>query len=179
MGSCLKSSLIQPKFVWRAAIKPSKKRSLRSIQKPQSVELLNIVRILSPSNTSVDRNIYPFVKTKNAFVLVTSTKEEYLFEAQNEEEKDKFVFCMKIMVARLASKIIVGDRDVFNEFFSPSGNKMEDPLLSEEASSDVSSSDSDPKEAPIANKRMDSICEKIVAPVNSESGRKDELWGRT
>jgi hypothetical protein len=170
MGSCLKTTLVQPKFVWRTVSQPSGqssvKQSLKTIQAPASVELLNIVRILSPSTTSVDRNIYPFVKSENAFILVTTTKDEYLFEAKNEDQKKKFVYCMKLMIARLASKIIVGDRDVFNEFFDPLGKRIQEVQASKA------------EEASVANGRVGSMCTTIVAPVNAESDRNDELWGR-
>lgn len=43
----------------------------------------------------------------------------YLFEAQSCEQRDWFVNGLKLVVARLASMIIVGDDQMFAEFFSP------------------------------------------------------------
>ncbi len=179
MGSCLKTTLIQPKFVWRIIRQPPKglsrlTRSLKiAMQEPESIELLNIVRILSPSTTSVDRNKYPFVKCESSFVLVTSTKDEYLFEAKDAEQKKRFVFCMKLMIARLASKIIVGDRDVFNEFFVPFGKKLMNLDSSNDDNKDKTRSKCNEEEGG----RVGSICTKLVAPVNTEGDRHDELWG--
>eukprot|EP00551_Chaetoceros_affinis_P006453 CAMPEP_0203686246 /NCGR_PEP_ID=MMETSP0090-20130426/48964_1 /ASSEMBLY_ACC=CAM_ASM_001088 /TAXON_ID=426623 /ORGANISM="Chaetoceros affinis, Strain CCMP159" /LENGTH=996 /DNA_ID=CAMNT_0050555467 /DNA_START=821 /DNA_END=3808 /DNA_ORIENTATION=- len=122
MGSCLKKALLQPKFVWRSNDNmkyASRQMKVKSIHKPESIELLNIVRIVAPKE--IDRQLHPFVKKECAFIIVTNTEEEYLFEAATQDERNKFVFAFKVMVARLASKIIVGDKDVFDEFFTPLG----------------------------------------------------------
>ena len=58
-------------------------------------------------------------------------QEDYLFEAATQDERDKFVFAFKVMVARLASKIIVGDKDVFDEFFTPLGVAKKKKSISE------------------------------------------------
>jgi len=40
-----------------------------------------------------------------------------LFEAGSEVERDRLAYALKLAVARLGSKIIVGDAGVFDEFF--------------------------------------------------------------
>jgi len=122
--------------------------------------------------TEVDRSIYPFVKPKNSFVITTNDQKEYLFEAKNEEGRKRFLFAMKLMIARLASKIIVGDRDVFDEFFTPMG-KHRDRGDMGCSQSPVVEDDS------VASGNVGSICNAIVAPVNVESGRNEELWGKS
>ena len=124
MGSCLKNTLVQPKFVWRSITSDfsSRRDTINSIQRPDSIELLDIVRILKPHNETT-RLAHSFVKLSHSFSLLTNNGEEYLFELASEEERDKFVFSFKLLIARLASKIIIGDKDVFEEFFSPQGRK--------------------------------------------------------
>lgn len=121
MGSRLKDRVIQPKFMWRGAYEPDlhKKEIAASTATPHDVELLNVVRVLKPH--SIDREEYPFAKLKNSFTIHSNIDEIYLFECTSHQERDKFVHGMKLIVARLASKIIVGDENVFDEFFTPWG----------------------------------------------------------
>jgi len=121
------TTLVHPKFFWKS-ICPGQARSKASSDNtlyvaPQHIELLDIVRILTP--TDVKRDTYPFVKQQSSFLISTNGNEEFMFEAKNTEERNRFLFAMKLMIARLASKIIVGDRDVFTEFFSASGLNMD------------------------------------------------------
>jgi len=192
MGSCFKNTLVQPKFVWRVIASTSKEASRRSriktIKTPHSVELLDVVRLLVPTNANVDRSLYPFVKPRNAFFIYTNDQKEHLFEAKNEEGRKRFVFAMKLMVARLASKIIVGDKDVFDEFFTPTGKKMHlfdssngsfPPPPPPQPQATPVRTGCNVEEASVASGHVGSICSVIVAPVNSESGRNDELWGKS
>ena len=109
-----------------------------STHTPESVELLNIVRVLKPN--TIDRDQHPFAKQRNSFTLQSNTNDIYLFEAFSEKERDRFVQGLKLVVARLASKIIVGDEDVFDEFFTPWGQSISPNALEEfEKSTDTES----------------------------------------
>lgn len=165
MGSCLKTTLVQPKFVWRSITSEfsSRKDMINSIQRPEGIELLDIVRILKPTNET-NRLAHSFVKLSNSFSLLTNNGEEYLFELASEEERNKFVFSFKLLIARLASKIIVGDKDVFEEFFSPQGKKTKAQF--DATCPDLTSSGS-----------SQNLSTMLVAPVQRESSRQDELWG--
>jgi len=83
-----------------------------------SVDLLDIAQII-PLNW-VDRELYPFAKISCSFVIRVYDK-DMLFEAENTSQRDWFIDALKILVATLWSKIIVGDRDVLNEFFTATG----------------------------------------------------------
>jgi len=133
MGSRLRDKVIQPKFMWWAAYQPdiTRKKLSISTHTPESVELLNIVRVLKPSH--IDREHHPFAKQRNSFTLQSNTNEVYLFEAFSEKERDRFVQGLKLVVARLASKIIVGDENVFDEFFTPWGQSISPNGLSDNA----------------------------------------------
>ncbi len=202
MGSCLKKALIQPKFVWRrndSVTFVSRQSKMKSIQKPEYVELLNIVRIITP--TKVDRNIHPFVKLDCSFIIVTNNDEEALFETATKDERDKFLFAFKLMVARLASKIIVGDKDVFDEFFTPLGmsrrtrkkrrkrqlrsKKSNDSSITSSSSSSMMTmrgikeeDDGDGGSDRFSvTSEMSGFSKSIIGTVEEEGNRRDELWG--
>lgn len=124
MGSRLQSRVIQPKFMWRNAYENANdtkqvKIMAASTATPHDVELLSIIRVLKPD--SIDRDEYPFAKLKNSFILHSSDEDVFVFECTSQQERDRFVHGLKLLVARLASKIIVGDEKVFEEFFTPWG----------------------------------------------------------
>ena len=208
MGSCLKRTLLQPKFVWRSndnVRHTSRQSKVQSIHSPESIELLNIVRVVVPSQ--INRQIHPFVKKDCVFMIVTNTEEESFFEAATKDERDKFVFAFKVMVARLASKIIVGDKDVFDEFFTPLGmtKKKRRRRKKERKTTDAIGVffNGEKKQGPEKRKpsatgsvydmgelkednESDSFsvssensgfCRAIVGSVDEESNRQDELWG--
>jgi hypothetical protein len=187
MGSCLKKALLQPKFVWRSNdnFKHSTRLSkMKSIHSPESVELLNIVRIVVP--LEIDRRIHPFVKKDCVFTIVTNTEEEFTFEAATQDERDKFVFAFKVMVARLASKIIVGDKDVFDEFFTPLGITKNRRRRRRKTSKTITSAGSDVYLVEVkevvevesdSSSESDKFCKVFTGTVDEESKRKDELWG--
>lgn len=187
MGSCLKKALLQPKFLWRSndSVKfVSRQSKVKSIQSPESVELLNIIRIVAPSN--IDRVKHPFVRKDCAFLIITNSEEEILFETATKDDRDKFVFAFKLIVARLAAKIIVGDKDVFQEFFAPFGagrqnrKKRKNGKRQKYARASslcgvnegVGESDSFSLES-----ERSGFASQIVGSVAKESDRKDELWG--
>lgn len=118
MGSCLITKLVNPKFIWKNICPSQDHRKASSgnpYVSPQHIDLLDIVRILTPTN--IKRDTYPFAKQQSSFLISTNESKEFLFEAKSTDERNRFLFAMKLMVARLASKIIVGDSDVFSEFF--------------------------------------------------------------
>ena len=129
MGSRLYNAVIQPKFMWHETYQPNllnHKRLGMSCRVPHSLDLLNIIRILKP--TSLDRYVYPFAKLDRTFTILSHTNEQFVFEASNTEERDWLVHGLKLVVARLASMIIVGDDHMFVEFFSPWANSPMDSM---------------------------------------------------
>jgi len=166
MGSCLRKVLVQPNFSWRPmSPKTSNCRQdrINLIQTPMFVDLLNIVRLTEPA--VLDRSKFPFAKIENCFIITTNSKEKFLFEAKNREEKRKFLFSTKIMIARLASKIIVGEKDVFEEFFTSLSSSKRGQVSEKETKTSDSAS-------------VVRTCHALVAPMSHESKRRDELWGK-
>ena len=121
LGTQLRSRLIQPKLIWKIMTESelqSTKCSFSNIGLSK-VELLDIVRVLEPNK--VDRTKYPFVK-KSCCFSVHTVSDSFMFEAVSQVEKEKLVTGLKLSIARLGSKIVMGDESVFEEFFSPFGD---------------------------------------------------------
>lgn len=116
-GRQLNSGLIQPKLVWRPVKEHEGERLRLGLSTPclESLELLDISRILEVNR--INRKLYPFAKRKSCFLLETLDR-KMLFEASSESERDHIVNGLKLMVARFASKVIVQDREVLDEFFT-------------------------------------------------------------
>ena len=122
MGSCIQNKVIQPKFMWKKAHNPDnqgRKQYFTSCQQPDSIDLLSITRVVK-ADSILDRKMFPFAKLRNSFTLqCVDTNDIYLFEAQNEKECDTLIYGLKCVIAKIASMIIVGDQDVYEEFFTP------------------------------------------------------------
>lgn len=116
-GQQLNSGLIQPKLVWRPVKEYEGETKRLGLVTPslESLELLDISRILEVNR--IDRKLYPFAKRKSCFV-VESLDRKMMFEASSESERDRIVNGLKLVVARFASKVIVQNRDVLDEFFT-------------------------------------------------------------
>ena len=125
VGSDLDDTIIYPKFMWRTNFQPKNETSskIRGLNRTvESVELLNIGRVISP--LSIDRTIFPYASPRKSLIIHTCTGEKFLFEAANEEERNHIANGIKLTVARLVSKIMLGDETVFEEFFSPFGGTV-------------------------------------------------------
>lgn len=133
-GSQLNSALIQPKFCWTEVHKEDiLSRNKSSIFNKKfsfhSIELLDISKII-PIDFSIDRKIFPFVRLGRSFIIEAfGGLQVMVFEARDQKERDDIIYGMKMAVARLSSKIIVGDCSVLGEFFSPYGSVPGGPWL--------------------------------------------------
>ncbi len=120
LGSQLDTTLIQPKFCWRKSYeKELHDRSVLRIRRFNAVDLLDISKVVAVSK-SIFRGKYPYMQRKSSYVI-EAFGQELLFEARNETERDDIVEGLKLLVARLGSKIMMGDGRVLDEFFSPLG----------------------------------------------------------
>ena len=122
VGAHLDQLVIQPKFTWSPAYEGElqQRRKFRlSGGQPHSVELLSIIRVVKPKK--LDRNLYPFARLDRT-VCVSTNDERFpylVFEASSPRQRDWLVTALKMIVARLASIIIVRDEARLMEFFSP------------------------------------------------------------
>jgi len=122
LGSQLRSALIQPKLMWKPVHETEDERGALGITNHinlHSVDLLDISRILGANK--IDRKLHPLAKPTCSLSIETFDH-NLLFEASCQKERDTLVKGLKGLVARLASKIIVGDERVFDEYFTPFGS---------------------------------------------------------
>jgi len=113
LGQQLRKTIIQPKFMWRRSL--SNGRAALSNDDLHGIDLLDIARVLETSK--VNRKIYPFARKSCSFSVET-LEYSHVFEASSEAERGYIVQAIKLIVARLGSKIILNDNTVFDEFFS-------------------------------------------------------------
>ena len=121
LGSRIQGQIIQPKLVWRTAHQKSKgkKGGAPNADEPTtSIDILDISRVRELSDAE-RKDGYPLAKRSRSFAIVTADHLTYVFEAKNAQEKDRITLGLKLLVARLASLIIVGDERLFADFFYP------------------------------------------------------------
>ena len=124
-GSCIRSALLQPKLCWQniddsQGVTDDRRYALRS-SSLRSIELLDVTKILPM--TPGDKSIHPLAKKDRSFVIEASNT-KYLFQAKDELDRNRIILGLKITISRLGSKIIMGDPNVFEEFFTPKGNEV-------------------------------------------------------
>ena len=107
-GQQLDRQLIQPRLVWKRL------HDGGAPNDRHSVDLLDISRILEVNQ--IDRKLYPLAQQRNC-LCIRSLDRKMMFEASNEEERNCLCRDLKLVVARLASKIILDDQNLFHEFF--------------------------------------------------------------
>ena len=125
MGARLSAKIVQPKFMWKEIFEPNlqhrRKLSPGSVSR-DSMDLLNMVRILKPAKIT-DQNrrqhVFPFSVADRSILIHAQNGDRHLFEASSVEERDTLADGLRLIVARLASMIIVGDDQMFYEFFAP------------------------------------------------------------
>mmetsp|Transcript_3611 Transcript_3611/g.8045 ORF Transcript_3611/g.8045 Transcript_3611/m.8045 type:complete len:221 (-) Transcript_3611:38-700(-) len=173
MGSRFRTKIVQPRFVWRETYQPSlNQRKLgMSCRSPEALDILSIMRVLEP--TSVDRSEFPFIKIDRCFSVTSSGGHTYLFEASTAAQRDWFVSGLKLVVARLASMVIVGDSQMFAEFFSPWAHS---PML------DSSGTSSNTEESSGSSKADSSFGTGAAPPrrklfVSTTDADRENLWG--
>jgi len=113
LGQQLRKTIIQPKLMWRRSL--SNGRVAISNEDLHGIDLLDIARVLEVSK--VNRKLYPFARKSCSFSIDT-LEYSHVFEASSEAERSHIVQAIKLIVARLGSKIILNDNTVFDEFFS-------------------------------------------------------------
>jgi hypothetical protein len=78
------------------------------------VDLLDICRVRPVEK--IDRRLHPFAVTQKSFFIETQS-DLFLFQAQCETERDRIVYGLKLVIARLASLLMLRDIRAAEEFF--------------------------------------------------------------
>lgn len=117
-GSYMRGGIIQPRLMWQESCGKEENDGERFVLNKlafHSLDLLDICKVFATK--VIDRSVYPLAKRSRCLIIRTSSQ-ELLFEAENTQERDEFVQSLKILVAKLASLIIVGDKKILREFFN-------------------------------------------------------------
>ena len=80
----------------------------------RKMDLLDICRICE--TTKIDRSRHPFALASRSFSVETAS-DSFLFEAPNMNDRNRIVYGLKLVVARLASLLMLRDPRVADEFF--------------------------------------------------------------
>jgi hypothetical protein len=114
-------SFLLPKLSWVKAMDTDSKQLHLSKAEPKALDLLDICRIRAPSK--IDRQCHPFADAKKSFALETQT-DLYMFAAQSTGERDRIVYGLKLVIARLASLLMLRDIRAAEEFFGATINNV-------------------------------------------------------
>mmetsp|Transcript_23477 Transcript_23477/g.66439 ORF Transcript_23477/g.66439 Transcript_23477/m.66439 type:complete len:165 (+) Transcript_23477:3-497(+) len=119
-------SFILPKLTWMAMHEGQLDSRTLNLSKsaPKQLDLLDVCRVRATK--SVDRQHYCFARADRSFMVQTQD-EAYLFEARTQDERDRIVDAMKLLIARLASLLMLRDLRAVEEFFSCGGVPGEAP----------------------------------------------------
>ena len=112
----LDGSFILPKLTWVPMFESQlhSKQLNVSRENPQTLDLLDVCRVRACD--SVDRRLHPFARANRSLVIHTQN-EIFLFEARSEEERGRIVNGLKLVIARLASLLMLRDLRAVDEFF--------------------------------------------------------------
>ena len=109
-------SFLLPRLSWSVAYENdlgSKKLNVSKAE-PDQIDLLDVCRIRVTEK--IDRKLHPFPDPRKSFVIETQD-EIYCFEAQTADERNRIVYGYKLVIARLASLLMLRDSRAVEEFF--------------------------------------------------------------
>lgn len=114
-GVCLiDGTFILPKLSW-VKYETAATAGRHVVQtEPQKLDLLDVCRIHTAE--TIDRYRNPFAVARKSFLIETQTQ-SFMFEAQTTEECERIVFALKLVIARLASLLMLRDVRAAEEFF--------------------------------------------------------------
>lgn len=110
-------TFLLPKLTWSKASHddPLKQQAL------EKLDLLDICRIRPI--TTVNRSLHPFALSVKSFYIETQT-DIFVFQAQTVEERDRIIYGLKLVIARLASLLMLRDIRAAEEFFGAIANMV-------------------------------------------------------
>ena len=117
-------TFLLPKLSWSKLYKGDKSSGNYPNERPtepHSIDLLDICGIRATDK--IDRRLHPFPDPRKSFVVETQT-DIFLFESQSSEERDRIVYGLKLVIARLASLLMLRDVRAAEEFFGAMSNTV-------------------------------------------------------
>jgi hypothetical protein len=86
---------------------------------PESLDLLDVCRVRECDE--INRDLHPFARVDRSFLVQTQSG-LYLFESESRQERSRIVVGLKLVIARLASLLMLRDLRAVDEFFG--GNSV-------------------------------------------------------
>jgi len=112
-------SFLLPKLSWVKAFGQQAKGTIGTNGNINKLDLLEICRIRACDQ--VDRSLHPFANGRLSWFIETQ-QDIFLFESETVEERDRIVYGLKLVVARLASLLMLRDIRAADEFFGAVSN---------------------------------------------------------
>ena len=133
-------SFLIPKLTWIPMYEGNLHSKLLNVSRdsPNTMDLLDVCRLRECE--SVDRRLHPYARADRSFVIQTQD-EMFLFEAQCAEERSRIVNGLKLVIARLASLLMLRDLRAVDEFFGGGSVPGEAPAWAQEKSENSTSTD--------------------------------------
>ena len=109
-------TFLLPKLTWVPVFEENIQSKVLNVtlRNPGTIDLLDVCRVRECEK--IDRNVHPFANLECSFVVQTQ-KESQLFEARSKEEKIRIVNGLRLVIARLASLLMLRDLRAVDEFF--------------------------------------------------------------
>eukprot|EP00536_Pseudo-nitzschia_multiseries_P004475 jgi/Psemu1/253649/estExt_Genewise1Plus.C_740076 len=120
-------TFLLPKLTWLPAHESNLNVRLLNVSDntPRSIDLLDVCRVRECQ--SVDRRVHPFAPVEKSFLIQTQNG-SYLFETQSKQERGRVVNGLKLVIARLASLLMLRDLRAVDEFFGGNAVPGEAPI---------------------------------------------------
>lgn len=114
-------TFLLPKLTWIPVHEGKLTRKIlnASQQSPETLDLLDVCRVRECH--AIDRRLHPFANIKRSFIMQTQSG-IHLFETQSKHERGQIVNGLKLVIARLASLLMLRDLRAVDEFFG--GNQV-------------------------------------------------------
>jgi hypothetical protein len=134
-------TFLLPKLTWVALHERNLHARSMNVSKesPERLDLLDVCRVRE--SETVDRRLHPFARADHSFIIQTQN-EVFLFEVESKEERGRIVNGLKLVIARLASLLMLRDLRAVDEFFGTGSVPGEAPAWT---SGHGNSADSDDK----------------------------------
>lgn len=109
-------TFLLPKLTWVPVFEESLKSRLLNVtlSNPGTIDLLDVCRVREC--TTIDRKVHPFASLNCSFIVQTQ-KETQVFEARSKQECTRIVKGLRLVIARLASLLMLRDLRAVDEFF--------------------------------------------------------------
>jgi hypothetical protein len=109
-------TFLLPKLTWVPVFEVALQSKILNVtlDNPGTIDLLDVCRVRECDK--INRNLHPFAKAESSFVVQTQNG-THLFEARSKQERGRIVNGLRLVIARLASLLMLRDLRAVDEFF--------------------------------------------------------------